>query len=303
MKSTVIPLTTQNLIIPILKKRSGKQATKDFSVAVNPEFLSQGTALHDFFHPDRIILGVEDARSKSIMETVYEPFSCPKIITNTTTAEMIKYASNCFLATKINYANEIGNICKKIKIDSYEVFKGVGLDHRINPQFFQTGIGFGGSCLPKDLNALAAYAKEIGVDTNILRAVSTVNENQPKKVIELLEKHISLKGKQIGVLGLSYKAGTDDVRESRAIPIVESLLEKDSKVIAYDPFAIDNFKKLRSDIEFAASAQDAVNSDAVLILTDWEEFNHLNYNEKLVIDSKHIQTARENAKIYEGICW
>ena len=304
VKSTVVPGTTEGVVKPIIERESCKEAFIDFGLAVNPEFLREGNAVEDFFNPDRIVIGVRDEKTREILEELYSPFNCPKLITDIKTAEMIKYANNAFLATKISFANEIGNICKKLGIDVYEVFKGVGLDHRINPAFFRAGIGFGGSCLPKDVRALIAKAGELGEEPKILKAVIEVNERQPLRMIELLKKHISsLEGKTIGILGLAFKPDTDDVRESRAIPIVEKLLEEKAKVIAYDPKAIDNFSKIFPHIEYAKSGQEVVDrSDALLIVTEWKEFWELNYRGKIVVDGRRIDKARE-ALVYEGVCW
>ncbi|MBE8539378.1 nucleotide sugar dehydrogenase [Geoglobus acetivorans] len=305
VKSTVIPGTTEKVIKPIIERESGKEAFKDFGLAVNPEFLREGNAVHDFFNPDRIVIGVRDKKTKEVLETLYKPFSCSKLITDIKTAEMIKYASNAFLATKISFANEIGNICKKLGIDAYEVFKGVGLDHRINPAFFRAGIGFGGSCFPKDIKALIAKAEELGVNPKILKAVIEVNEEQPLKMIELLKEHIpDLKGKRIGILGLAFKPDTDDIRESRAIPIVQKLIEEGANIIAYDPEAMDAFARMFPQIEYASSAEKVITkSDAVLIVTEWGEFNELNYKGKIVIDGRRVEKAMKEAGIYEGVCW
>jgi len=218
---------------------------------------------------------------------------------------MIKYVSNAFLATKISFANEIGNICKKLGIDAYEVFRGVGLDHRINPSFFRAGIGFGGSCFPKDVKALIAKAEKVGENPKLLKAVIEVNEEQHMKLIELLKKHISdLRGKTVGVLGLAFKPDTDDVRGSKAIPIVKKLLKESANVVAYDPKAMENFRQLFPDIKYASSGEYVVNnSDAVLIVTEWREFEGLNYEGKVVIDGRRIEKARKDALIYEGVCW
>ncbi|MBO8183459.1 MAG: UDP-glucose/GDP-mannose dehydrogenase family protein [Archaeoglobus sp.] len=303
VKSTVLPDTTENILKPILEKESGRVAFEEFGLAYNPEFLREGSAVYDFFNPDRIVIGTNDLMSKNILEELYSQFDCPKLFTNIKTAEMIKYASNAFLATKISFANEIGNICKILGIDSYEVFRGVGLDHRINPSFFRAGIGFGGSCFPKDLKALIKKAEELGINPKILKAVMNVNERQPMKLIELLKKHIpELNGKKIGVLGLSFKPDTDDVRDSRAIPIVEEILKEGGKVIAYDPKAVDNFRRIFPQITYADKAEDVLESDAVLILTEWDEFEKLNYKGKLVIDGRRVEKAKE-AAVYEGVCW
>ncbi len=305
IKSTVVPGTTENVVKPIIEEKSKKKALIDFGLAMNPEFLREGEAVRDFFNPDRIVVGVNDSKTKSILEKLYEPFKCPKLFTDIKTAEMIKYASNAFLATKISFANEIGNLCKKLGIDVYEVFEGVGLDHRINPAFFRAGLGFGGSCFPKDVKALIKKAEELGVSMDILRAVIKVNETQPLRMIELLKKHISnLKGKKIGILGLSFKPNTDDIRESRAIPVVKYLLREKAEILAYDPKAMNNFSKMFPEINYASSAQEVIDkTDAVLILTEWSEFEELNYKSKIVIDGRRIEKARKEARIYEGLCW
>ncbi|ADB58270.1 UDP-glucose dehydrogenase family protein [Archaeoglobus profundus] len=305
VKSTVIPGTTEGVVKPLIEKESGKKAFKDFGLAMNPEFLREGNAVEDFFNPDRIVIGVKDEKTKSVLDELYKQFRCPKLFTDIKTAEMIKYASNAFLATKISFANEIGNICKKLGIDVYKVFEGVGLDHRINPAFFRAGIGFGGSCFPKDVKALIRKAEELGEDPKILKAVIEVNEKQPLKMIELLKKHIpNLANRKIGVLGLAFKPDTDDVRESRAIPIVEALLREEAKIIAYDPKAMNNFAKIFPQIEYAKSSQEVIDkSDAVLIVTEWREFEELDYSGKIVIDGRRIEKAMREAKIYEGVCW
>jgi UDPglucose 6-dehydrogenase len=304
VKSTVVPGTTEEVIKPILEQESDKKAFHDFGLAVNPEFLREGNAVEDFFKPDRIVVGTEDDRSKKIMNGLYSFFDCPKLFVNLKTAEMIKYASNAFLATKISFANEIGNICKKLGVDTYEVFQGVGLDHRINPSFFKAGIGFGGSCFPKDIRALISKAEELGEETRILKSVMKLNEEQPLKLIQILKKYMSdLKDRTIGILGLAFKPDTDDVRESRAIPVIRTLIKEGAKVIAYDPVANENFRKIFPDIVYVSNPEEVLNSEAILILTEWEEFERLDYSGKMVIDGRRIEKARKEAKIYEGVCW
>ncbi len=305
VKSTVLPGTTEGVVKPILEEYSGKKAFEDFGLAMNPEFLREGVALRDFLNPDRIVIGVQDERTKQILEELYKPINAPKLIVDIKTAEMIKYASNAFLATKISFANEIGNICKKLGIDSWKVFEGVGLDHRISPHAFKSGAGFGGSCFPKDVRALINKAKEIGEEPLILEAVIEVNERQPLKLIELLKKHVpDLKGKTVGVLGLAFKPNTDDVRETRAISVIQKLLEEGAKVIAYDPKAMENFKQLFSQVEYANSAQEVLKkTDIVLIQTEWSEFEELDYSGKIVIDGRRVKAAEKTARIYEGVCW
>lgn len=301
IKSTVLPGTTKDFVIPILEKKSGKKANVDFGVAVNPEFLREGKAVKDFLEPDRIVIGTTDKKTKNVLEKLYQSFNCPKIFTGLSEAEMIKYASNAFLATKISFINEIGNLCKKLGIDTYEVADGIGRDRRIGRAFLDSGVGWGGSCFPKDVKALIAKAKETGEKTRILEEVVKVNDLQPLKMIELLKKYIpNLKGKKIGVLGLAFKKDTDDIRESRSIPIIKRLIEEKAFVKAYDPKAIENFKKLFPNIKYCNS-NEVMKSDAILILTDWDEFRKLNYKGKIVVDGRHILEAKKG--IYEGICW
>ncbi|MFA4662864.1 UDP-glucose dehydrogenase family protein [Pyrococcus kukulkanii] len=309
VKSTVLPGTTEGIVRPILERYSGKRAFKDFGLAMNPEFLREGVALRDFLNPDRIVIGVQDERTRKVLEELYAPIDAPKLIVDIKTAEMIKYASNAFLATKISFANEIGNICKKLGIDSWKVFEGVGLDHRISPHFFRSGIGFGGSCFPKDLKALISKAREIGEEPLILEAVLKVNERQPLKLIELIKKHVpELRGKTVGVLGLAFKPNTDDVRETRAYVVIKKLLEEDAIVIAYDPRAMENFRHLYPDVgtkvNYAQSAREVLEAtNIILILTEWEEFEKLDYSGKIVIDGRRIRAAEKTAKVYEGVCW
>ncbi len=303
VKSTVLPGTTSKVVQPILEKESGKEVIKDFGIGSNPEFLKEGSAVHDFFHTDRIVIGTNDPKTKDTLEVLYEPLHAPVFTTDIKTAEMIKYVSNAFLATKISFANEIGNLCKMNEIDSYEVFRGVGMDSRINPHFFRSGIGFGGSCFPKDLHALISFAESLGVETRILKAVIQTNDDQPKKLLALLKKHLVIRGKKIGLLGLSFKPDTDDIRESRAIPVVLSLLHEGAQIIAYDPMAMPAFKKVFPQISFAKSSDEVLNSDAVIIITEWQEFSNLDYTGKLVIDGRKVNKALREATIYEGICW
>jgi UDPglucose 6-dehydrogenase len=303
VKSTVLPGTTETKIIPVLETESEKKAFTDFGVASNPEFLKEGSAVEDFFHTDRVVVGTNDSKTREILEGLYKPLGVPIFATTIRTSEMIKYASNAFLATKISFANEIGNICKEMDIDSYEVFQGVGMDKRIGPQFFRSGIGFGGSCFPKDVRALVAHARSLGMEPRILTAVMDTNEDQPGKMIELLEHHMDISGKTIGILGLAFKPDSDDVRESRAIPVIEALRKEGACIIAYDPVAMDNFKNLFPNIHYAKTAQEILAADAVLIVTEWKEFEELEYNGKVVIDGRRIGKARREATIYEGVCW
>lgn len=303
MKSTVLPGTTEKIIR--IMENSGKMAGRDFGVAVNPEFLREGSALEDFLKPDRIIIGEYDGRSGDVLAKIYRVFNAPIIRTTLRTAEMIKYASNAFLATKISFTNEIGNYCKQLGIDTYAVADGMGLDRRIGRPFLNSGIGFGGSCLPKDTEALA---KAGGL--RLLKSVMNVNENQPLRIVELLENRINkIKGKRIAVLGLSFKAGTDDIRSAPSIKIIRALLEKGATVVAYDPKAMNNMKRLFRNIHYASNAIDALkNSDACLLLTEWPEFKKLSdkdftvMKKKIIIEGRKILDKRK-VKHFEGVCW
>ena len=301
IKSTVFPGTTKNVIKPLVKKY-----IEDFSIAVNPEFLREGKAIHDFMRPDRVVIGREDERAENILKELYKPLNAPILITSLTEAEMIKYASNAFLATKISFANEIGNLCKILGIDVYNVMKGVAMDHRISPYFLNAGVGFGGSCFPKDLKALYYGSKELGYEMELMKAVMNVNERQPSRLIKLLEKHMDIKGKNIAILGLAFKPNTDDIRESRSIPIIRELKEKGANIRAYDPMAMENMKKLFPSIQYCKSKEEALeNADACLILTDWREFEEIDFSKmrnKLVIEGRRILKNKEGI-IYEGICW
>jgi UDPglucose 6-dehydrogenase len=303
VKSTVIPGTIEHIIIPILEETSGQKAGEGFRVVSNPEFLREGSAVHDFFHPDRIVIGSHDEKAAIILKELYSPLECPKMITSIKTAEMIKYVSNAFLATKISFANEIGNLCKANGTDSYEVFQGVGMDARINPAFFRSGIGFGGSCFPKDVRALIAYAKMSGTELPILDAVMKTNEDQPEKLIRLLKKHLTIQGKTIGILGLAFKPDTDDIRETRAAPVIQRLLAEKAEIVAYDPLAMDNFRKEFPHITYASTAEEVMKADAIMIVTEWPEFEQIDFSGKIVIDGRRIRKARTDARIYEGVCW
>ena len=298
-----MPSTTRDVILPLLEKHSKKKAGEAFGLAVNPEFLREGIAVNDFLNPDRIVIGTYDEKSKKLLEELYKDFSCPLVETSLSAAEMIKYASNCMLATKISFINEIGNLCKKLKIDAYEVADGMGLDKRIGRAFLDSGIGWGGSCFPKDLQALLALTKEKNEHAKIIEGTIEVNDLQPLKLIEQLKKHIpDLKGKTIGILGLAFKPETDDIRESRATPIVGKLLMEKALIKVYDPKAMKNFEELYPQIEFCSSAKEVLDSNAVLITTKWDEFKKLDYKGKIVIDGRRLKEA-EKARIYEGVCW
>lgn len=325
VKSTVIPGTTDEIVLPILEKTSGKQPGVDFGVGMNPEFLREGDAIQDFMFPDRIILGGMDQKSTELMERLYDIFpNVDKVKTNNKTAEMIKYALNSLLATMISFSNEIGNLCSTLGgIDIVEVMKGIHLDKRISPimpngkrivphftTYLEAGCGFGGSCFPKDIKALSTQGAKAGNLMRLLEAVIEVNENQPKRVYHLLKKHFTqLKGVSVAILGLAFKPGTDDIRESPAIPIIKILLEEGVKIKAYDPVARHNMEKLfcDTDIVFCDDISRAINDvQAVVLLTRWEEFKRLpkllaqKEQQSLVIDGRRMLDKKSIPK-YDGI--
>ena len=303
VKSTVVPGTTQQIVFPLLEQHTGKKIGTDIGLAMNPEFLKEGVAIQDFLQPDRIVIGFTDEKSRTTLRELYKTFTCPIVETSLSAAEMIKYASNAFLATKISFINEIGNLCKNLGIDTYEVATGMGLDSRIGRSFLDSGIGWGGSCFPKDIDALIAWAKEIKEPARIIESVKEVNTDQPLRLVKILQKHLpKVKGRTIGILGLAFKPDTDDIRESRAIPIVKELLKQGATIKAYDPQAMDNFKTLYPTIEYCKKASDVLSSDAILIITKWKEFTTLDFQGTIVIDGRKLDQAKK-AKIYEGVCW
>ncbi|MEE9323211.1 MAG: UDP-glucose/GDP-mannose dehydrogenase family protein [Candidatus Aenigmarchaeota archaeon] len=310
VKSTVVPETTEKVVIPNLEKSSGKKAGEDFGVCMNPEFLKEGKAMEDFLKPDRVVIGETDRRSGDVIEKLYGNFKAPALRTNLKTAEMIKYASNALLATKISFTNEVGNICKKLGIDVYDVMKGVGLDGRISPKFLNAGCGYGGSCFPKDVDALIGKGRETGYDPKLLQEVHDLNLRQKVVLVEQLEKKVGdLKDKTVCVLGLAFKPDSDDIREASSVPIISKLLEKGAKVKAYDPKAKDNMQKVFPDVEYAENAKEAIrDSDACLIVTEWKEFKDLSEKDfgamkgKVILEGRRI-LDRNRVSGFDGICW
>jgi UDPglucose 6-dehydrogenase len=277
-KSTIPPGTTEDLILPLLEEYSGKKVGTDFGLCMNPEFLRQGNAVPDSLNPDRIIIGEYDEKSGDLLEHVYKNFTCPKLHCGIRAAELIKYAANSLLSMKISFANEFARISEKFKVDVYKVMEGVGYDFRINHKFLDAGCGFGGSCFPKDVNAIRALAKKVDVKTPMLDAILTTNQLQPNHLVELTKRAIGgLKGKTVALLGLSFKPNTEDTRGTRALPIVKRLYEEGAKVKAYDPKAIENFKPLTNlPLEYCEDWKEALqNADVAVIQSDWEEIRNI----------------------------
>ncbi len=303
VKSTVPPGTTRDVVCKTIRE---KLPDLKFGCCMNPEFLREGRAVFDFMNPDRIVIGTANARAAEIMHNLYAGIDAPILDVEPTAAEMIKYTSNVLLAAKISFANEIGNLCKKIGVDVYEVMKGVGMDSRVSPKFLNAGAGFGGSCFPKDVSALADIIRKENLEPVFLDAVLKVNDLQPLRMISLLEEKIGeLSGKRIAVLGLAFKDNTDDIRESRSIPVIEKLLAVSAKPVCYDPMASDAMQKLLPDAEYVDSAAAALtDADGCLVMTEWPEFTKLNdefnlMKTRAVIDGRHILSIPDA----EGICW
>jgi UDPglucose 6-dehydrogenase len=252
----------------------------DFGVASNPEFLREGAAIDDFMRPDRVVIGSNEDEAIEVMKELYRPLyliETPIVITSLEAAELIKYAANAFLATKITFINEVANLCDAIGCDVHDVARGMGMDNRIGRKFLHPGPGYGGSCFPKDTRALTTVADQFGVETRIVDAVIEANERQRDAMIPKIEGLVGdLRGKKIGVLGLSFKPETDDMRESPAIDIVHTLIARGATVRAFDPVAMDEAKHFLNGIEYASDEYDAIDgADALVIITEWNQFRAL----------------------------
>ena len=276
-KSTV-PVNTHQLV----KKTVQRYLNRDvpFDVASNPEFLREGSAVYDFLNPDRIVVGVESERAREIMEELYRPLTekgFPLLITDPATAELIKHASNSFLAMKISFINMVADLCEKTGADVELVAEGMGYDRRIGREFLNAGIGYGGSCFPKDVKAFIKIAEDVGLDFGLLKEVERINSERITRFLEkVLNALWTLKDKKIAVWGLAFKPNTDDIREAPSLRIVPELLKKGAKVFAYDPQAVENFRRIfppGEDLIYTGDKYEAVKSaEALLILTEWEEF-------------------------------
>ena len=303
IKSTVIPGTTQDIVKPILEKESRKECGKEFGLCMNPEFLRQGSAFQDTLNADRVVIGSHDKKAGDAVEDLYKEFygknKPPIIRTSLSTAELIKYASNSLLATKISFINMIANICEKIPgADVKTVAAAMGLDKRIGPLFLDAGLGYGGSCFPKDVKALIACSEALGYHPELLESVEKVNKTQPLKAVQFCRDQLgNLEGKNIAILGLAFKPDTDDMREARVIPIVNRLLKEGANITAYDPVAISVAKTIfKNKIKYANSALECLkDADCCILVTEWEEFKKLtpeNFKAKMkqptLIDGRRI---------------
>ncbi|MEA3493996.1 MAG: UDP-glucose/GDP-mannose dehydrogenase family protein [Candidatus Margulisiibacteriota bacterium] len=307
LKSTV-PMGTSEAVDKLIRSK-----TSNYALLSNPEFLRQGKALMDFKRPHRIVIGGTNPEAIAMLKKVYEPVGAPIMVTTPENAEIIKYASNSFLAMKISYINEIANLCEKYNADVKEVAKGMGMDPRIGSKFLDAGVGFGGSCFPKDAKALLHSAKIADYDFKLLSAALEVNERQKLIAIYKLKKYLGdLRGKTIGLLGLAFKAGTDDIREASSIVLIEGLLEEGAKIKAHDPKAEKKMRTLFSQIQYCDVPYDAAeNSDALIVVTEWDEFKKLDLakvkgllRNPLIIDGRNIydpEHVKSAGFTYEGI--
>ncbi|MEN6523892.1 MAG: UDP-glucose/GDP-mannose dehydrogenase family protein [Anaerolineaceae bacterium] len=310
-KSTV-PVGTGDWVADIIKKRRNGKAL-DFHVVSNPEFLREGSAISDFMTPDRVVLGSIHRQSAALAAQLYAPLRCPVLVTDLRTAEMIKYASNAFLATRISFINEIANICDELGADVTEVARGMGLDKRIGHSFLDAGLGWGGSCFPKDVKALAHMAVLHGTQPQLLQAVMDINRNQRRRAIVKLRKALGgLNDKTIGILGLSFKPNTDDIREAPALEIIHLLMNEGANIQAYDPQAMPGVAKIMPAIKLCVDPyQVAEGADALVLATEWNEFKQLDFerihelmNGLVVLDGRNLwdpDTLRSMGFTYFGV--
>jgi UDPglucose 6-dehydrogenase len=309
-KSTV-PIGTGNIVARIVGENL--QDEIPFYVVSNPEFLREGSAIYDFMHPDRLVFGSHHESAAHAVAGLYSKLQTKLLVTDLHTAEMIKYASNAFLATRISFINEIARICERVDADVKVVSEGMGLDRRIGPLFLDAGIGYGGSCFPKDVKALARMAETMGYHPELLDAVMEINLDQRTLVVEKLREVLGgLRGQVIGLLGLSYKPNTDDVREAPAIDVIENLLQKGAEVRAYDPKAMPVLQQQMNSIQYCKDAYDVADgADALLIVTEWDEFRQLDLDQlkdlmrrPVIVDGRNIfdpRTMRERGFVYRGV--
>lgn len=297
-KSTVpigMSHTIQSLIQPF------ETSTNFVDIVSNPEFLREGTAVQDFFNPDRVVIGANSEQATKILCDIYKPLlqkNIPFLITDIASSETIKYASNGFLAVKLSFINEIARLCEKVGANCYDVAKGIGLDPRIGNLFLKPGPGYGGSCLPKDTKALLSKGKEIGLELKLIKAAIEANDDQKSYIVEKIKTllHNNLAEKTIAIWGLAFKANTDDIRESCAITIVQQLLEQGAHIKAYDPIASNNMRRILPDITYCSNKEDALEgADVLVILTDWQEFTSINTStlsnlmkQKIIYDTRNI---------------
>lgn len=317
-KSTVPVGTAEKVKAAISDELKKRNSDIDFDIASNPEFLKEGDAIKDFLHPDRIVIGVESKKAEKVMKRLYKPFllnNHPILFMNIRSSEMTKYVANAMLATKISFMNDVANLCERVGADVHMVRRGIGSDSRIGNKFIYPGAGYGGSCFPKDVKALIKTADENGYPLEVLKAVESVNNKQKSVLFEKVMKYYNgnLKGKIIGLWGLSFKPKTDDMREAPSLTIIEKLLESGAKVRAYDPVAMDEAKHILGDkIEYADDQYGVlVDADALILVTEWSEFRMPNFkvvkkllSKPVIFDGRNIYDPEEMQELkidYFGI--
>jgi len=309
-KSTV-PVETGKWVKQTIQTYVRKKV--EFDVASNPEFLREGSAINDFMHPDRIVIGIESRRAKDLLVNLYKPLNVPLVITDIKSAELIKHASNSFLATKISFINAVSRICDKVGADIVEVAQGMGLDKRIGPDFLNSGIGYGGSCFPKDVDAFISISEKLGYSFNLLKAVKEINQEQKDFFLTKIKDVLwIIKDKNIGVLGLSFKPNTDDIRNAPSVDIIQALQREGARIRAYDPCAMEKARQLLKNVRFCKDPYEVCRgSDCLLIVSEWDEFKELDFNRikrllkrPLIFDGRNIYEPQKLAKLgfnYIGI--
>jgi len=308
VRSTVVPGTTRNLVSKIIEQVSGKRPGRDYGLCMQPEFLAEGRSIEDTLHPDRIVIGEFDEKSGAMLQEFYEYFYgdhlkiCPILRMNLESAELVKYGNNCLLSTKISYANEFANLAELVpNVDISQVMKGVGLDYRLNPKFLRAGVGFGGSCFHKDVNAIKAWSKSKGYTSRLLEAVLAINDDQAIHIVDIAEELAGkLVGKKVTLLGLAFKPGTDDMREAASIRVVKELRKRGvSDIIGYDPKALKTAEEEIGDkIKYADSIEEALkNSECTLLITEWDDFAKLTPEDF----KKHMKTPNliDGRRLYD----
>jgi UDPglucose 6-dehydrogenase len=324
VRSTVLPGTTEGVIKTTIESSSGKDLGEGWGLCMNPEFLREGRAIEDFRMPDRIVIGALDPKAAEPLLRLYADFRCPKLLTTFRTAEMIKYVSNSLLATMISFSNEIANLCAALPgVDAREVWRGVHLDRRFTPvgtqpggvagitEYLWHGLGFGGSCFPKDVAALQGFGKRLGEHTRMLDAVRQINSDQPSRIVALLEREMVISRRRVAVLGLSFKPGTDDMRESPALPIVAALQKKGAQVVVHDPIAMSQAQECAefADVTFARNWEEALrDAEACCLVTAWPEYRAIQpldfrklMRRPLVIDGRGVYEPDPLADA--GVTW
>ena len=310
-KSTV-PVETGEWVKRTVDRFRNQKA--DFDIASNPEFLREGTAIEDFMHPDRIVIGVESEKAEKILSDLYKPLNAPLVVTDIKGAEIIKHASNSFLAMKISFVNALSVICEKAGADIKDVAEGIGLDKRIGKSFLNAGAGFGGSCFPKDLTAFIHIANRLGYRFDLLREVKRINEGQKDIIVNKISRLIwNVSGKTIGVWGLSFKPDTDDIRNSPSIDVISRLITQGAMVKVYDPKAMENTKRiLKKGVIYCRNAYEAAKgSDCLVIMTEWNEFKKVDFKklkallkQPVVVDGRNIYDPQEMKRlgfVYTGV--